>query len=476
MSRRSLESLYLATQPLVLNLLALPVMAFVVRSQGDENFGQWQTAMTITGTVGVLSHLGLRPYFVRAIAQEPDSAGERLAEQLGLRLALATLGAVLAIGASLLLGHSRIVVLCTVIASLGNLINAAAVCFADVLEGLERFLAYTNVAFLSGISLQVASILVGMAGWGPIALSLAYLMAPTVSLAFQAIVVHRTGGIRLHLQPRRWMALLRTCRAQSRANLLGAIEDRGEPLILPKVTDYANMGHFAAGNIPASRLVSIPYGLSSYYFPKLARRHAAGQDLSETVTHLLTLLLLLTLPITLGVCHLSGWVSGLLFPTAPDLCAEVMRWTAWSLPLAALGSGFMCSLQAAGRIDQTARIELLTIVIGLLVTIVCVFQGGVFGAALSWLARAAIGTALLLPAFWRLFFPGFAGVPWGRLAAACLLMQGTFSGARWLPLSPTTILWGSAVAGSLVFLGFLALTGVLRPTRVGAMLSGGTDI
>jgi O-antigen/teichoic acid export membrane protein len=476
MSRRSLESLYLATQPLVLNLLALPVMAFVVRSQGDEDFGQWQTAMTITGTVSVLSHLGLRPYFVRSIAQDPTSAGERLAEQLGLRLSLATLGALLAVGASLLLGHSRVVVLCTVIAAFGNLINAAAVCFADVLEGLERFLAYTNVAFLSGVSLQAASVMVGMAGWGPVALSLAYLMGPAVSLAFQAIVVHRAVIVRLHFRPKRWQELLRTCRAQSRANLLGAIEDRGEPLILPKVTDYANMGHFSAGNIPASRLVSIPYGLASYYFPKLARRHAADRDLNETVTHLLTLVLLLTLPTALGLCYLSGWVSGLLFPSAPDLCAEVMRWTSWSLPLAALSSAFMCSLQAAGRIDQTARIELLTIVIGLLVTIGCVLQAGVFGAAVSWLVRAAIAAALLVPPFVRLFRPGLIAVPWGRLAGACLLMQATFTGARSLPLSPATILWGGALAGSVVFLGFLVLTRVLTRSRVGAMLSGGTDI
>ncbi|HEY0711377.1 MAG TPA: polysaccharide biosynthesis C-terminal domain-containing protein, partial [Polyangia bacterium] len=247
-------------------------------------------------------------------------------------------------------------------------------------------------------------------------------------------------------------------------------------LILPKVTDYANMGHFAAGNIPASRLVSIPYGLSSYYFPKLARRHAADRDLNETVTHLLTLLLLLTLPTTLGISYLADWVSGLLFPAAPELCAEVMRWTSWSLPLAALGSGFMCSLQAAGRIDHTARIELFTIVIGLLITVGFVVQGGVFGAALSWLARAALGTALLLPPFMRLFGPALRAVPWVRLTAAGFLMQATFWAAGRLPLSETTILWGGALAGSLVFLGFLALTRVLTRTRIGAMLSGGTDI
>ncbi len=473
--RRSLESLYLATQPLILNLIGLPAMAFIVRSQGDQNFGQWQTAMTITGTAGVLSHLGLRPYFVRAVAQETASARERLAEQLGLRLTLALLGALLSLLACVLLGYSQVVLACTAVASLANLIGAVAFCFADVLEGLERFLAYTHAAFFAGISLQLASVFVSMAGWGPVALSFAYLLGPAVSAVTMGLTVQRHVGIRLRWQPRRWRELLRDCRAQSRAVLLGAFEDRAEPLLLPKVTGYASTGYFAAGNIPASRLVSVPYGLASFYFPKLARRHAAGRDLNDSVAHMLTLLLLLTLPATLGVCFLADWVSGLLFPASPELCARVMRWTMWSLPLAALGSGFMCALQAYGRIDHTARTELYTILMGFVVTAVCVLGWGVFGAAVSWLLRAALGPAFLLRLFWEPFQVAFKRIPWVRLGLACAAMQAVFSLVTRMSLSPAITLVGGGVAGSIAFLGFLAVTGVLTPRRISLMLAGGSD-
>ena len=103
---------------------------------------------------------------------------------------------------------------------------------------------------------------------------------------------------------------------------------------------------------------------------------------------MLTLLLLLTLPATLGVAFLSGWVSGILFKEGPELCAAVMRWTTWSLPLVAMASGFTCALQASGRIEITARVELATILIGFAVTAVCVTQWGWWGpSSPGWCAR-----------------------------------------------------------------------------------------
>jgi O-antigen/teichoic acid export membrane protein len=472
---RSLESLYLATQPLLLNIINLPSMGYVVHRLGETNFGQWQTAATLTTTLGVLSYLGLRPYFVRSIAQSPEAAGERLGEQLVLRFLLATLGGLIAIGACLLLGYSRIVLYCTLVATIGNLLTAIAYSFADVLEGQERFLAYTNVTFLAGLSLTVASVLVCAAGWGPVALSGAYLVGPLMGAVGMGITAHRHTPIRLIWRPARYKILLKECRLQSRATLLGSFEERAETLVLPKVAGYANNGVFAAGNIPASRLISIPYGLSSFYFPKIARRQREGQDVNETITHMLTLLLLLTLPATLGVAFLSDWVSAILFKERPELCATVMRWTTWSLPMVALAAGFTCALQATGRIEITARVELATILIGFAVTAVSIWQLGIVGAIVSWLVRAGLAMFLMLPPFLRWFRRGFLGVPWFRLLLACAAMQTAFWVARELEASQAVVLLGGAVAGTIAFVGVLAATGVLVPSRVSAMLAGGTE-
>jgi O-antigen/teichoic acid export membrane protein len=289
------------------------------------------------------------------------------------------------------------------------------------------------------------------------------------------MAAHRHSPVQLAWRPKRYRELLKECRMQSRATLLGSFEQRAETLVLPKAAGYADMGVFAAGNIPASRLISIPYGLASFYFPKIARRQNEGRDLNETITHMLTILLLLTLPATLGVCFLAGWVSEILFKEGPELCATVMRWTTWSLPMAAVASGFTTGLQATGRIEITARLELWTVLIGFVVTAVCVTQFGVVGAIASWLVRNALAMVLLAPPFLRWFKRGFLDVPWLRLALACVAMQATFWLFEMIDASRGLILVGGGAAGTLAFVGVLAATGVLVPSKVSAMLAGGHD-
>ncbi len=472
---RPFESLYLATQPLVLNIIGLPAMVYIFRKQGQINVGQWQTAVALTTALGVLSYLGLRPYFVRSIAQDPTHATERLGEQLVLRTLLAVLGGVIAIAACVVLGYSRVVLACAAVASLGNILTAVAYSFADVLEGQERFLAYTNATFAGGLAVTLASVLVCAAGFGPVVLSLSYLANPLFGAVAMGLSVHRHTPVRLTWRPARYRELLRECRMQSRARLVVSFQERAEALVLPKVSGYGDNALFVAGNIPASRLITIPYGLASFYFPKIARRQREKRDLNETVGHMLTLLLLLTLPATMGICFLSGWVSGILFPSDPGLCAQVMRWTTWSLPLAAIGSGFTCALQATGRIEVTSRVEMITTVVSFIVTLVCITQLGVVGAIISWLVRNALETVLLLVPILRTFAAGLRRVPWLRLALACAGMQVAFWLSGRLPVGAGLQLLAGAGAGTVAFLGLLAATGVLVPSRVSAMLAGDSE-
>jgi O-antigen/teichoic acid export membrane protein len=476
MSRaRSLESLYLATQPLILNVINLPTQIYVVRVQGDANFGQLQTAMTLTATFGVFSYLGLRPYFVRAVAQHPESLPERLSEQLGLRLLLALVSGLAMIATCAALGHSRLVLACTVVGAITNVFSALVYLFSDVLEGTERFLSYTNATFIGGLLLSAGTIVLSVMGVGLVALSMAYMVGPLVSALIMGWCVHRQTRIRPTWQLARMKALLRESRMQSRANLLGSIEDRIEALILPKAAGYADNGVFAAGIMPASRLLTVPYGLTSFYFPRIARRHGRQRDLNETITHMLTLLLLLTVPATLGIGFLSEWVAGLQFPDDPELCARVMRVAAWSLPMAAMGSGLMTALQASGRIDKTARIEVASILLGFLVAALLVPRWGIWGGVMSWLARAVLNSGLLLPLFWGSFRKSLLAIPWLRIAAAALAMQGTF----WLShrfgagLGKAMTLIAGALLGTAAYALVLAVTGVLSRRRVSAMLTAG---
>src|SRR2546430_10844863 len=78
----------LSLQPLLLNVISLPALAYIIYKLGKENYGQWMIATGIVGAVSILCALGLRGRFIRLVAQEPESAPEAFAEVLGTRITL----------------------------------------------------------------------------------------------------------------------------------------------------------------------------------------------------------------------------------------------------------------------------------------------------------------------------------------------------------------------------------------------------
>src|SRR6266851_3432345 len=111
-------------QPILLNVLSVPAMAFIIRKLGPTNFGYWSTATALVATTSVLTSLGLRGTFIRGIAQDPASAPRAFAEQLGTRTFLSFIAIAITLIACLCLGYPPVVVACTAIAAGGMLLTS----------------------------------------------------------------------------------------------------------------------------------------------------------------------------------------------------------------------------------------------------------------------------------------------------------------------------------------------------------------
>jgi O-antigen/teichoic acid export membrane protein len=469
---RSLESLYLTAQPILLNIVGLFAIAYIIRALGNQSYGEWTTATSLVLTFGVLTHLGMRPIFVRALAHDRSSAPHRLDEQLGLRGLLGAAAALLSVVACLVFGHSTTVLLCVLIAGGTLVITALNEALADVLDAFERYTAFATILLLGGLLLTALSVVVCALGGGPVALALSYVSGPAFNLVAMAILIRRQlFRFRPRLHWSRFRHLLREARLPARNVVLGSLQDRAESLLLPRIVGYGSFGFFSAGIIPATRLDAIPSGMTSFFYPKIVRAYRSGvQAALMPVGHFLTLLLILSLGAALGATFLAPWVGAILFRENAGPCTMVLRITMWSVPLVALNWGASCALQASGRFDENARAGIRAVYVNLAVTVVLVLGFGLVGAAVSVVSKAVVSLALLAPPFFRAFPGVLRRVPWARLVGAAAAMQVTFLLSARLPAGGLAI---GAVGGSLAYLGVLALSGVISPNNLHAMLSGG---
>jgi O-antigen/teichoic acid export membrane protein len=427
---RVLGAAFLSAQALLLNAVSLFTTAFIVRRLGSLQYGEWAAAASLAAAHLAISNLGLRTLFVRDVSRRPGDAASLIADQLGLRLALGAVAGAIAMLICVLVGYPPTVIACMAIGCVWILVSVLSTVMGDVLQALERFDAYSRASIVSGVAVTLASVLAILAGGGPIALTVAYLAAPVVGAALLGREVRRHCRVRV-----RWdWATVR--KSLSAVRLLGANvvvsagRDRAEQLNVPALVGLKSLGIFSAGTIVADRLGTVPDSIATAFFPGVSRAAAEPGDARvEPARSMLTLGIAACAPMAVAGHYLAGPIAGLLLPAESQMVEAVIQITVLAVPMLALSTGMTFCLQAGGHHDSAARSGIGASLVSLAVSGLSVAAAGIVGASWSLVARPAILTLALTPAFRRVF-PGALGrlpvwrilVSLAGLAAVCQLI------------------------------------------------------
>lgn len=396
----------LALQPLVLNVISVPVMAYLIHRLGAAGYGQWMVATSLLSLCTVLSNLGLRGAFIRSVAADPGSATSQLAEQLGLRVLLATLAAAIAIALCHLLGYTATIQSCAIVGGVGLIFATISATLADLMQALHRIKTVALVGFISGLMLTVASVPVAFITTSPVPIVATYLTGPILSSILFFILVNKAGcRITLHFDLRRFVQLLARSRFFAAQQLLAVGSSQAESLILPQLVGISQFGFFTAGSLLANRLTAIPDGLCTAAYPAMSRACANGGTGAGRSVMFRYMWVAATLGIAMAVALslMARPITWMLFPHQSQLFGTVLRITAWSLPFVAVESVMGYALNAAGKDAAQSGVSVPAAFVSLAISISLVTTLGVIGASVSMLLRPAVRAAFLAPLFHRTF-------------------------------------------------------------------------
>jgi len=220
-------------QPIILNIVSIPVLALIIRGLGSVRYGCWATATALIAASAVLSNLGLRGAFVRAVAKEPQTAPAALAQQLGARLFLAMIASLICLAVCLLLHYPTITLQCTVIAAIGVLFTSFATTLADLLQAFHRLPSVAMANLVSGLALTAASVVAIGLGAGPVGLSPACLLGPVLSAVILWLVVRRgVCAVRIRWNFTEFRQLLRRSRCFAAQQIVNSTSASAASLML----------------------------------------------------------------------------------------------------------------------------------------------------------------------------------------------------------------------------------------------------
>lgn len=401
-------ALYTSIPALFLNLISVLVTPVIIRQLGKEQYGQWAASVSLTTLVFLLASFGLRPLFIRRIADASVDTAKETAYQLGIRGGLGGLSLVLTLLACLALGYPKTVFLCTLVATVSSLLVSFNSALGDVLQGNQNLKLLAIINFIAGFILTALSLVVVLMGGGPVLVALSYVSGPAISLILLLWAVNK-NYFPVFIS---WDYLVfkeRFCEARlvGISQVFAASRDRIEHVLVPKFVGIAPYGLFNASTVLTERLTVVSSSLGDAFFAPIAKSVKEGPDkVTQQVGNLLLAGLAFCMPISLTLAFLSPLLATVLLPLNIPDCASLILVTVWSLPIYAFWQGMVVALQATQAHDEAARANLETTAISVVVSIFLIYQYGLLGAAISQITRPALGCAI----YWRVFNPRFPGV------------------------------------------------------------------
>lgn len=411
-ARSILFSLAGAGAPAVLALFAIPRIAGAL---GTERFGILALAWTVIGYATFL-HLGLG----RAVARDTSDAGEG-GEALRATVWTAVLMtlAMGAAGGALLFAFAPGVVSLldvppplAVEATRAMRVLACAVPFtvsmpvlSGVLEARRRFDLVNAVVVPSALATYLGPV-AALALFGGLVPLVAVLSAARVAAwcAYLALCLYEVPELRARPAFRREVArpLLHYGGWTTVSAAVSPLLVYLDRFVVGALVSASAVAYYSTAQEVVLRMGMVSGAVVGVLFPAFARNADERGRLAELLESGVDAVLLLVLPLTLLLAAFAGDLLHLWMGHAYAAAGgPVLAWLALGLLVNGLAKVPSTMIQAVGRPDLTARLHLVELPLFMVVLGALVWEWGLEGAAIAWVARVAADAAALYWVAWR---------------------------------------------------------------------------
>lgn len=255
--------------------LALGVVATVVivRTLGDDGFGQWATATAVVSITTSAGDLGIQNIAIRHAVAEPEQESSWLGALLSLRVALAVPLSVASAVAVLLLATSAEMRVAGLILAAGVLLSAPSAAEA-IFQLRVRNDVSIAVLTLNSIVWTAAVVVIWQSGGEMVALAAALVatnLATTVVLVALAL---RAVPVRFTDYRRRWRELMRVGLPIGVAGVLTLAYARIDQVLVFELAGERAAGLYGAAYHLLNSLSFVPLSVMTTLFPLVAAAHA----------------------------------------------------------------------------------------------------------------------------------------------------------------------------------------------------------
>ncbi len=394
-------------------LAAVVTMPYLARHLGHDRLGLLSILWTILGYASVLD-LGMSLAVTRAVSRA--QAGRQVERVPGIfwtavvsQLLMGSVGAVMLalaapfVASSLLnipkpLASEAFLALLACAAGVPLLLISSSV--AGLLQGMRRFDLTTRVQIPVTVSQYVLTALCS-AWWPSVFLGVGILVAArgvgTALLYRSALKLLPRLRTSMRFDAMEFVALFRFGGWLTVSSVIGPLQVYADRFIIGGLLTLSAVAYYAVPLDASMRLLLIPAGLMTAVFPALS---AAGPSDAQRVAVLAShsvrcVFAALGVPVALAMVFADDLLRAWLGEAFATNSAPILRILLVGILANALARVPLAVLNAAGRSDVTAKLQLMELPFQASALLVLLRTHGLPGAALAWTLRLVIETALL---------------------------------------------------------------------------------
>jgi O-antigen/teichoic acid export membrane protein len=253
-------------------LVSLATAAILVRHLGIQGFGRYVTVTSLVALVGGVTEAGILVHGIRELLLSDEEDRRRLlGNLLAMRLALAGLGVVLAICFALAVGYRQVLVIGTLVAGVGLLVQVMADVLSVSLQARLLLGRLTAVELVRRTLTLVLIAALAIAGAGLLPLIAASAVAAVGALTLIAWMVRSHVSARPIFDLRTWRGLFGEMSLYAIALSIAAIYLYVTVIVMSTIASPTQTGLFATSFRFVQAGLAIPGLLLTAIFPLMTR-------------------------------------------------------------------------------------------------------------------------------------------------------------------------------------------------------------
>jgi O-antigen/teichoic acid export membrane protein len=366
---------------------------YVVRSLGDERFGQYSVVLAFVGIFQIFAELGVSQYVRREIARDKSKTEEYVWNLMAIRviLALVGIGTITSIAAAV--GYAPELILGIFIYTFGFLLSAVDMPLDTVLWANERmdYLTLMNV-LAQGVFIIFGALFL-FAGLNFIWLIVASLLSiiPRIIVSVLAIRKHGLLKMRLPIKPRIWYPLIRAGIPFGLISLALTIDYSVDTLMLERFVSDNEVGWYNVAYRLSLSLIIFFSGFSVAMVPSLSRTYVDDKAAVERWYYRsVKFIILSSLPLAVGGMIVSTPLIQFLFTEEFTPSALALKIIIWDVPFVMFASfcGNMTTVVAEEK--TAARVYIVSAIANVILNLITIPRFGFLGAAATTVATDII--------------------------------------------------------------------------------------